>query len=170
MSGEPRTDTDEHGPARTSDDGRRMGGTLVLGVGNRMRGDDAVGSLVAEELARARRVKAIDCSVAPENYLGKVMELAPAELVLVDACDFGGEVGEIRVFEEAEFEKIAYGLLLTHTLPLTLLAALVKKTVGCQIRLVGIQPGEVGFAEEMSDAVKGALPKVVELVTELAEV
>ena len=142
---------------------------LVLGVGNRMRGDDAIGSIVGEEIAREGRIPAYDCSVAPENYLAKVLEQKPAELLLVDACDFGGEPGEIRVFSESEFERIAYGLLLSHTLPLTLLAALVKKELDCRIRLVGIQPSSVEFGSEMTEAVRRAVPRVMALIRELAK-
>ena len=140
---------------------------LILGVGNRMRGDDAIGSLVGERLAKSGRIPAIDCSVAPENYLSRVLEEKPEELVLVDACDFGGEPGEVRVFEEPEFEKIAFGLLLTHTMPVTLLAALVKKEINCRIRLVGIQPVRLEFGEELSEPVGQALPKVIARIEEL---
>jgi len=141
---------------------------LVLGVGNRMRGDDAVGSIIGELLAAGGRIPAIDCSVAPENHLSRILEARPEELILVDACDFGGRAGEIRRFEEAEFEKIAHGLLLTHTLPLTLLATLVKKEIDCRIQLIGIQPQGVEFAAEMSAAVRAAIPNVVALVEKSA--
>ncbi len=133
-----------------------------------MRGDDAIGSIVGETIAREGRIAAFDCSVAPENYLNKVLERKPVELLLVDACNFGGEPGEVRVFSESDFDRIAYGLLLTHTLPLTLLAALVKKEVNCRIRLVGIQPASVEFGAEMTEPVRRALPKVLALVRELA--
>jgi hydrogenase 3 maturation protease len=146
---------------------------LVLGVGNRMRGDDAIGSLAGERLAASSlaaggKVLAIDCSVAPENYLGKVLELRPDEVILVDACDFGAKPGAIKLFEEADFEKVAYGLLLTHTLPLTLLAALIKKELNCRIRLIGVQPQNVTFGEPMSELVQQALPRVIALVEQLA--
>jgi hydrogenase 3 maturation protease len=140
---------------------------LILGVGNRMRGDDAIGSLAGEHFVQEGRIPAIDCSVAPENYLGRVIEAHPSELILIDACDFGGEPGEVRIIDEAEFERIAYGLLLTHTMPLTLLAALVEKEIQCRIRLIGIQPQSVMFGEEISEPVKRALPKVLALVREL---
>ena len=140
---------------------------MILGVGNRMRGDDAIGSIIGEHFATEGRIPAIDCSVAPENYLSRVLEAKPDELILVDACDFGGQPGEVRVFEEAEFERIAYGLLLTHTIPLTLLAALVQKELNCRLRLVGIQPLSVAFGEEMSEPARTALPEAIALLERL---
>lgn len=140
---------------------------LIMGIGNRLRTDDAIGSIVGEHFARLGKVPAIDCGDAPENFLSKVFALKPEEIIFVDACDFGGIAGEVRVFEASDFDRVVYGLLLSHTLPLTLLANLIRKELKCRIRLVGIQPQSVMFGEGLSERVAAALPQVIATVQEL---
>lgn len=142
---------------------------LVLGIGNRMRGDDAVGSRAAEELIR-QGVAALDCGEMPDNYVGKVWEQQPEELIIVDACDFGGEPGEIRIFEDGDLERIASAPLSTHQVPLPMLIGLIQMRQGVarRVRLVGIQPARVEyFQEHMSREVAAALLRAVALVREL---
>jgi hydrogenase 3 maturation protease len=148
------------------------GRVLVLGIGNRMRGDDAIGSVVAERLAHKGKIPALDCGEMPDNYVGRVWELAPAELIFVDACDFGGEPGEVRVFEEADLERLANAPLSTHQMPLPMLIGLIrmKPDVARRVRLVGIQPVQIEyFREEMSEPVRAAVSKVMALVRRLAD-
>ena len=102
--------------------------TVVLGVGNRDRGDDGVGSVVAAELSRRQSADGseksvvsgkelpttdcslltphsspatavLDCGVAPENYLSRVAAMHPRHVVFIDAADFGAPPGSIRLFE-----------------------------------------------------------------------
>jgi hydrogenase 3 maturation protease len=144
---------------------------LVLGIGNRMRGDDAVGSVVAERLVKEGRVPALDCGEMPDNYVGKVWELGPEELIFVDASNFGGAPGEIRVFEEADLMKLECAPLSTHQVPLPMLVGLIrmKEGVARKVRLVGIQPARIEyFQERMSPEVQQAVPKLVALLEKLA--
>jgi hydrogenase 3 maturation protease len=143
---------------------------LVLGIGNRMRGDDAIGSVVAERLVRAGTIPALDCGEMPDNYVGKVWELGPDELIIVDACNFGGEPGEIRVFDEPALERITNAPLSTHQVPLPMLIGLIrmKSNVARRVRVVGIQPVQIEyFQEEMSGPVRTAVSKVLALVKKM---
>jgi len=143
-----------------------------MGIGNRMRGDDAIGSVVAEQLVKEGRVPALDCGEMPDNYVGKVWDLHPEELIIIDASDFGGTPGEIRVFDEAELMRLESAPLSTHQVPLPMLVGLIrmKEGVACRVRLVGIQPVQIEyFREEMSEPVRGAVPRVLALVTKMAD-
>jgi len=145
---------------------------LVLGVGNRMRGDDAIGSVVAERLVREGTVPALDCGEMPDNYVGRIWELSPEEIVFVDACSFAGEPGEIRVFDESALERIANAPLSTHQVPLPTIIGLIrmKPDIARRVRLVGIQPAQIEyFREEMSEPVRAAVPKVLALVKKIAD-
>jgi len=143
-----------------------------MGIGNRMRGDDAIGSVVAEQLVKEGRVPALDCGEMPDNYVGKVWDLHPEELIIIDASDFGGTPGEIRVFDEAELMRLESAPLSTHQVPLPMLVGLIrmKEGVACRVRLVGIQPNRIEyFQEQMSAELQQAVPRVVALVQGLAE-
>src|SRR5574342_1091615 len=52
-------------------EGKRV---LILGVGNRLRGDDAVGPLLVEHLQGKVDIPLIDAGEVPENYLGPIEE------------------------------------------------------------------------------------------------
>ena len=69
-------------------DGKKV---LLLGVGNRLRGDDGVGSYLVKRLQKKMKIPLIDASDVPENYIGPI-ENSGANLVLVvDAADIGAE-------------------------------------------------------------------------------
>jgi hydrogenase 3 maturation protease len=160
------------GAIAVSGERRAERGILVIGIGNRMRGDDAIGSVVAERLARKGTIPALDCGEMPDNYVGKVSELAPEEIIFVDACNFGGEPGEIRVFDEQALERITNAPLSTHQVPLPMLIGLIrmKPDIARRVCLVGIQPVQLEyFREEMSEPVRAAVPKVLAFLKQLAE-
>jgi len=141
-----------------------MGRPVLVGVGNRLRGDDAIGCAVIDELGELEGVKVIDAGNTPENYLEPIARLEPERILIVDACDFGGRPGEFRLFGRDEIERLSYGLLSTHTLPLSLTAEMLARETGADIRLLGVQPARVEFGQDLSVPVAKALPEVVAFV------
>jgi len=137
---------------------------VVLTVGNRLRGDDAVGPRIADELPSSADLLVVDGGLAPENYLGPVVGFGPAAVLIVDACDFGGAPGEFRLFGRAELERLAGGLVSTHTLPLTLTVAMLEQQLAVRIEFLAAQPGTLEFDAPLSDPVAAALPRLVETV------
>ena len=75
------------------------GRVCVLGIGNRLRRDDGAGSLLAAALAEQEGAAVLDAGTVPENYLEKVAGSNPDTVVIVDAIDFDGAPGEIRLLE-----------------------------------------------------------------------
>ncbi|MFO7638277.1 MAG: hydrogenase 3 maturation endopeptidase HyCI [bacterium] len=137
---------------------------VVLTVGNRQRGDDAVGPLIADGLAADEGLRVFDAGLAPENYLGPVIALAPEAVLVVDACEFGGRPGDFRVFGREELERLGGGFVSTHTLPLTLTVAMLEAQMPARIEFLAVQPGTLEFAAGLSGPVAAALPGLVELV------
>lgn len=139
---------------------------VILGVGNRIRSDDGIGSLVAADLLKYRydNLVVYDCETTPENYIDKVVDAKPDWVVFVDACNFEGEPGEFKMFNDKEINDISYGLLSTHTLPLTLTIELVKKQCNCRISLLGIQPKSFTMGDDLSPEIRHAKQKVVEYI------
>jgi hydrogenase 3 maturation protease len=154
------------------------GRPVVLGVGNRMRGDDAVGCIVADELLRAghdpippgesgscpKSANVIDCSNTPENYILPVADSKPSKVLVVDCCDFGGSAGDWRLFSRAQLDELSYGLLSTHTLPLTLTIEMLAMQTGADVSLLGIQPQQIEFGNDLSEEVRRRLPELVQYV------
>lgn len=163
----------------------------VLGVGNRLRGDDAVGCLVCDALGKDRTpgvkdsrgqvpdtgildsstprplsdsVFVLDCGSTPENYIQPVADRNPTRILVVDCCNYGAQPGEFRLFSREEVDRLSYGLLSTHTLPLTLTIEMLSLETDATIELLGIQPERIEFGEDLSEPVRRALPAVVEFV------
>jgi hydrogenase 3 maturation protease len=137
---------------------------VIIGVGNRMRSDDGVGSLVAQDLLQYKydNLTVYDSETSPENYIEKVVSAKPDWVIFVDACNYDVKPGEFKLFEGEEIADISYGLLSTHTLPLTLMIELIKKQHNCRISLVGIQPKSFSMGEDLSTELQYTRGKVVE--------
>lgn len=139
-------------------EGKRI---LLLGVGNRLRGDDAVGSLLVERLKGKVNIPLIDAGDVPENYLGPIEE-SGAELVLVvDAADMGAKVGDIAIFD---IEQVKGKSVSTHTANLSLLFKVLPPEKRPQVIMLGIQPGNTKFGQGLSDPVCATMESLVELL------
>jgi len=146
--------------------------TIVLcGVGNRMRSDDGIGSLIASDLMsyKLANVTIYDCETTPENYIDKVVAVKPSWLIFIDACNFEAKPGEFKMFHDDEIKEISYGLLSTHTLPLTLTIELIKKQHNCKVSLLGIQPKSFSMGENLSVELSFVRGKVVEFIKKLVK-
>jgi hydrogenase 3 maturation protease len=143
----------------------------VLGVGSDLRGDDAAGLLVARQIERAAAKARAESAkpgrgpafrvfhggTTPENLTGEIRRWAPTHLVIVDAADFGGEPGAIRLIDPEDAGGVSFS---THSLPLSVLASYIQSQAPCEIMLLGIQPASVEFGAPVSAKVRSAARKV----------
>ena len=146
-----------------------MSRAVVIGIGNRLRGDDAVGCLVIDELEPGDGLKVIDGGTSPENYIGPIVDFAPARILLVDACSFGGQPGEFRLFNRAGLDRLAAGMVSTHTLPLTMTVVMIEQQSRASIEFLGVQPVSLEFDAGLSQPVASTLPDVVDFVRRWVE-
>jgi hydrogenase 3 maturation protease len=146
-----------------------MSGTLVLGIGNRLAGDDAAGNLVIDALVREQQasgpaftagIEAIDTGMAPESYTSVVRQHRPDLLILVDAADMGLAPGSLRVITPQAVTVLSFS---THNMPLSMLMSYVKQFCGALV-LVGVQPGQTRIGSELSRAVDAAIAKLTEVI------
>ncbi len=141
---------------------RRVQGkkVLVLGVGNRIRGDDALGSILAGRLNSRIAVPVIDASDVPENYLGP-LEASGAELVLiVDAVDFHASPGDVALFEIGQLVEMR---LATHAADLSLLFKTIHAVKPPEAILIGVQPVSTELLSGLSRAVSRSLDELEEI-------
>ena len=134
---------------------------ILLGLGNPVARDDAVGLWVAEALRGAEWLS-IPAS-ALENVLGLVEKEKPEKLVIVDAAEMGLPPGTIR---RLPLGKGAEMLGSTHGLPLSFLISLVDVP---EVVLIGIQPKEYGLGEGLSPEVQAAADSLIRLLRENRE-
>jgi hydrogenase 3 maturation protease len=134
-------------------------GNVLLGIGNRMLGDDGVGPFVATRF-KVPGWKAFDCGTVPENFTGKVKELRPEILVLIDAADMQLDPGEFRMVAPEYISDVAFG---THSLPLGVLIDYLAPYAG-RIIFIGIQPGMVAPGAPLSPKVKACSVRLARLI------
>jgi hydrogenase 3 maturation protease len=134
---------------------------LVLTVGNLMMGDDAAGPLLAQALLASPvdGWEVLDGGYAPENWLHRIRELAPEQILVVDAADMDLPPGEIRLIDDGKLEDPF--LMTTHTLPLSYLIQSLRESTP-NVDLLGIQPHAVAFGYPVSPEVKQAVGQVHE--------
>ena len=132
---------------------------LVLTVGNEMMGDDAAGPMLARMLERLplHGWEVLDGGSAPENYVHKIREMAPEQVLIVDAADMELSVGEISRIDREQISSLF--LVTTHSLPLSYLIESIGEFVPC-VDMIGIQPGTVAFGYPVSAQVKSAVERV----------
>ena len=138
----------------------------VVGIGNELRGDDAAGVLVAEELKESRRKKilAINGGPAPENFTGEIIRAKPTHVVFVDATWMELPPGEIRVVAPEAIDNASFS---THTLPVNVLISYLVQSIGCKVLTIGIQPLQTEFAAPMTREVKRAALDVARMLCAL---
>ena len=141
----------------------RLAGRAValVGVGNRLRGDDGAGPALADRLRRpgaargegAARWRVLDAGTVPENFLGPLLEAAPDVVLFADAVDHGGAAGEWVVAAPDALEPRDGG---THAPSLRLVAGLLAAH-GIECWLLGVQPGPRAFGEGLTRGVAAAV-------------
>lgn len=94
----------------------------------------------------------------PENALSTLRKFRPDLVVLMDAADFGGVPGEVRWINPQATSGFSAS---SHTLPFSVLSKYLTKELGCEVRLLGIQPLSLDFDTVLSSAVKNSLALLV---------
>ena len=141
------------------------GRVVVLGVGHALRGDDAAGSAVAQALRPRFADRVFDGGQAPENFVGPVRRSEPDTIIIVDAADFGGSPGEIRV---AAADDVVGEMTGTHAAPISMLMTLLSEETGACIHLIAIQSKSTSLGgvvcAEVAEAVRGVVAELESLL------
>lgn len=137
---------------------------VIIGVGNDISGDDAFGPVLAERLKPLFGSRCIDGGLAPENWVGKIIDMAPSMLIIADAVTFGGTPGEIRVFTP---EDLIQEMPSTHGPGFGALVGYLSQFMpNLDIRILAVEPESVGLMTPMSDVVVAAIEKIVAMFEE----
>jgi len=133
---------------------------VVMCIGNRYNGDDAIGPYVADKLKQEDldEFLILDCSTVPENFTSLVKKNNPTNLIIVDATDMGLSSGEMRRISK---DMIGSMHVSTHNIPLSILVSYLEHYVK-NVFIIGIQPENMDGS--MGEEVKKSGDKLVELI------
>jgi hydrogenase 3 maturation protease len=132
---------------------------VVFTVGNRLRGDDGAGPLLAEllEADPAAGWTVVDGESSPENHTHRIRALMPRLVLIVDAAEMQLAPGEVRRLDEDCVAE--HFLLTTHAIPLNFLIASLKETVP-EVAFIGIQPGSTMLCGPITPSVRRAVERI----------
>lgn len=135
-------------------------GPLVLfTAGSVLRGDDAVGPLLAKNLMDAplEGWEIVDGGQTPEDDLYYIRELCPRKVVFVDAAQMGFEPGSIRRLTAQDVAKQC--MITTHSLPISFLLGQLGEVCD-DVVFLGVQVKGTEFFDPLSDEVRAALEDI----------
>ena len=141
---------------------RRM---ALVGIGNRLNGDDAFGPVLVRRLRGVPEWLLWDAGVTPEGDIGRIASLGPERVLLLDAARWGSAPGRIGLFRCCD---IPFCGVSTHALPLSLFAELLADRCGRPVALLGVEPKATGVGSPISPEVEEALRTLEGLLRRLA--
>jgi len=136
-----------------------LGKVVILGMGNTLRSDDGVGSILVNRIKDKIPHLTYDGNSSPKNYLGKIIKDKPDNILIIDAVDFGGLPGEFRVLEGENIETVNF--FSTHNASISLAINYLKKTLTrVDIIILAIQPKTITFGDNLSPEIIRTLEKL----------
>jgi hydrogenase 3 maturation protease len=136
--------------------------TIILGIGNTLKGDDGAGPAVCERIAGKICAEVIDAGTVPENYIQSIIKKAPQNLIIIDAVDFGSLPGTIKLFET---ERLSSLVISTHTLSPRIFIDMIRNQVKVSVFFIGVQPERTSLGEVLSANVTDAVERLAEALS-----
>lgn len=135
----------------------------IIGIGNPLKGDDGIGIVLIKEIEEKvpSNIQVYDVGSGIMKTLHILRDLDKA--IIVDAVHFGGEPGDFRFFEPKEAKslvesKSSHDVDLIEVMELSdQLGELPGETL-----IMGVEPKDVSFREELSPILKKKLPVLVD--------
>lgn len=148
----------------------RRPGTLVIGLGNPLMGDDGAGlaalALLAATWQLPAEVELLDGGTWGMNLLPTIE--AADRVILLDAIRTGGPPGAALDLEGATIPAILRHKLSPHQIDLgeVLALATLRGTLPAELVAIGVEPAEVEMRTALSGVVEAALPGMVARVVD----
>ncbi len=141
--------------------------TAIIGIGNALMGDDGAGVRVLELLSVPKGVRIVELATGGMNLLHELEALDTA--IIVDAADFGGMPGDVRIFKPEEVNSIKTVGYSLHDLDILKVLELAGQmgTLPKRVFIAAIQPASLEAGEGLSPQVEKALPRMAALIREL---
>ncbi len=133
--------------------------TAIMGIGSTLKTDDGVGVFIAENLKDIGIENVIVAEATPEHWLGFLTQKKFTKLLIVDSVLFGGEKGEIRVFDLQEISK-RFGL--THSSSLHLFYDFISQEGSIkELKILAIMPESLEVGESLSPVVERSAGEII---------
>ena len=133
---------------------------VIIGIGNYLMGDEGAG-IHAVELLRSQKF-VDDIEIIDGGTIGvALLHIMRGKklVIIIDCADFNGKPGEIKVFDPANLKRDANPVIDLHATDLLSTLELAKSTQNYPdiIRIIGIQPENIGMTTSLSEKVTASL-------------
>lgn len=141
------------------------GKVLILGIGNRFRGDDGAGPLLLKYMKGKVKETLLDVGEEPLNYLEVIQSEAPDTILVFDTAEMGKVPGSI---ERIDIEKLSKSTTVsTHSIPIYQILKFIEMRTNANIVLFGVQAGTLELGGEVSPQVENAVKRFAEELIEV---
>ena len=138
--------------------------TVLVGIGNTLKGDDGVGPLLCRDLTGKICAELINADTVPENYIHPIIHQKPQSLIIIDAVDFSASAGTIKIFKPDQLGSVAHS---THALSPHLFIDMIRKSIEVDVYFIGVQPAQVGFGQSVCAKVAEAIQRLVDIFCDI---
>ena len=139
----------------------------VIGLGNFLKGDDAIGLLIIEKLSKLfdkSQLNLVDAGADAISLLDYLIGNDP--VLIIDCAKMGKKPGDVLAFDvnEVNIAKI-YNTLSLHGFRFGDVYEMAKK-IGrvAPCKIIGVEPKHINFNEELSSEVEASIPKIINIV------
>ncbi|GAB5046109.1 hydrogenase 3 maturation endopeptidase HyCI [Thermodesulfovibrio sp. TK110] len=127
------------------------GKVLIAGIGNPLRGDDAIGSYIVKALNNEKiNATLIDCEDQTERFIDKIIQHKPDTVIFIDAVYMNHEPGSVVFLKE---ENLHHTGVSSHQSNLKMCIEYIKSKIKTQIFIIGIKPENTDFGKPVSEKV-----------------
>ena len=140
------------------------GRVCVMAIGNRHHHDEGVGPCVAEAMETYPEFDVINAGIVPEDHIELAARNHPGTILMVEATDFGGEPGEVRLIYP---DKVAYSGVSKQAGSLRMLSEYLQASTHARIGLLAIQPEDLSDGDGLSPLVNKTLDDLLEVLPDI---
>lgn len=121
----------------------------IVGVGNTMRRDDAVGVEIIKLLQgkTSPRVLLLEAETMPEDYMDRIVDFHPSHVLILDSGLIGEKAGNAKLLIPTQDARAAVS---SHMLPLQVFCAYLEKAINTKILMLIIQPKNTEIGEGLT--------------------
>jgi hydrogenase maturation protease len=142
------------------------GSWVVIGLGNTDRADDGTGLLVARIVQSIFPDRAFMETDTPVESIFDLLPKGCDTVLFVDAADFNGRPGEIRLFQSDHLDEFQPAVS-THQIPMAFWFSYAASK-GLRPVLIGVQPADLTWMGGMNAAVQSASNTLGLMISEFA--
>ncbi len=140
----------------------------IFALGNSMYGDDGIGSAVLDTIRSRRLFPEASSHDLGTDALDLIEKFDADSLnIVVDAVKMGSEPGAVLKFTPEQVKMVMkWDQLSLHSFGLAETFALAKKVdkLPGKTVIIGVEPETIEAGADLSDAVRQAIPAVIELI------